>query len=203
MKRLISKQRFYSSFSIVRRAKGGGAHFASEHPEQDTPQKNTSYMNALEKWSPFRTSARWDPIRELEEMQNRLSSMFGRRLPLVRDGGEEEFTATEWSPPVDIAEDDKEYTLKAELPGMNKEDIKVSAEGGVLSITGERKIEKEEKHKKYHRIERSYGTFTRSFALPENTSADKVSAEFKDGVLKVHLPKDEKAKPKSVEVKVA
>ncbi|MBV8225633.1 MAG: Hsp20/alpha crystallin family protein [Verrucomicrobia bacterium] len=148
-------------------------------------------------------SARWDPIRELEEMQNRLSSMFGRRLPLVRDGGEEEFTATEWSPPVDIAEDDKEYTLKAELPGMNKEDIKVSAEGGVLSITGERKIEKEEKHKKYHRIERSYGTFTRSFALPENTSADKVSAEFKDGVLKVHLPKDEKAKPKSVEVKVA
>ena len=135
-------------------------------------------------------------------MQKRLGSLFGRRLPLLRDGGEEEFTVTEWSPPVDIAEDDKEYTVKAELPGMNKEDIKVTVEGGVLSIRGERKVEKEEKDKKYHRIERSYGTFTRSFTLPEGTSGDKISAEFKDGVLKVHLPKDEKGKTKSVEVQI-
>jgi HSP20 family protein len=159
-------------------------------------------MNALEKWNPFRASPPWDPIRELEEMQNRLASLFGQRRPLLRDSGEEGFTVNEWSPPVDIAEDDKEYTIKAELPGMNKEDIKVTAEGGVLSITGERKVEKEEKHKKYHRIERSYGTFTRSFTLPEGASSDKISAEFKDGVLKVHLPKDEKAKPKPVEVKI-
>jgi HSP20 family protein len=159
-------------------------------------------MNPIDKWNPFRAPALWDPIRELEDMQNRLSSLLGRRLPLLRDAGEEEFTVTEWSPPVDIAEDDKEYTLKAELPGMSKENIKVSVDGGVLSITGERKAEKEEKNKKYHRIERSYGAFTRSFALPEDASGEKVSADFKDGVLKVHLPKEEKAKTKSVEVKI-
>jgi HSP20 family protein len=88
------------------------------------------------------------------------------------------------------------------LPGVNKEDVKVTVEGGVLSITGERKAEKEEKDKKYHRIERNYGTFVRSFTLPEGAASEKVSAEFKDGVLKVHLPKDETAKPKSIEVKI-
>jgi HSP20 family protein len=159
-------------------------------------------MSALEKWNPFRGSTLWDPIRELEEMQNRLSSLLGRRLPLLREGGEEDFTVTEWSPAVDIAEDDKEYIVKAELPGLNKENIKVSVEGGVLSIAGERKVEKEEKNKKYHRIERSYGSFTRSFTLPDDASGEKVNAEFKDGVLKVHLPKEEKAKSKSVEVKI-
>jgi HSP20 family protein len=159
-------------------------------------------MSALEKWNPFRASALWDPIRELEAMQNRLSSLLGRRLPLLREGGQEEFTVTEWSPPVDIAEDDKEYIVKAELPGLNKENIKVSVEGGVLSIAGERKVEKEEKNKKYHRIERSYGSFTRSFTLPDDASGEKVNAEFKDGVLKVHLPKEEKAKSKSIEVKI-
>jgi HSP20 family protein len=159
-------------------------------------------MNTIHKWNPFRASVPWDPFRELEEMQNRLASLFGQKLPLVKTGEEEGFTVTEWSPPVDIAEDEKEYIVKAELPGINKEDIKVTVEGGVLSITGERKAEKEEKNKKYHRIERSYGTFTRTFTLPEAASAEKVSAEFKDGVLKVHLPKDEKAKPKSVEVKI-
>ena len=160
-------------------------------------------MNALEKWNPLRGSSVWDPRREMEEMQNRVASLFGRRLPLKKDGGEEEFTLTEWIPPVDIAEDDKEYAIKVELPGVNKEDVRVSVEGGVLSITGERKAEKEEKNKKYHRIERSYGSFARSFTLPEGTASDKVSAEFKDGVLRVHLPKDEAAKPKSIDVKIA
>jgi HSP20 family protein len=159
-------------------------------------------MKALEKWNPFRAPALWDPFRELEDMQNRLSSMLVRRLPLLRDGGGDEFTVTEWSPAVDIAEDDKEYIIKAELPGMSKENIKVTVEGGVLSIAGERKAEKEEKTKKYHRIERNYGTFTRSFTLPDDASGEKVTAEFKDGVLKVHLPKEEKAKAKSLEVKI-
>lgn len=159
-------------------------------------------MNALQKWNPFRGSSVWDPIREMEEMQNRVASLFGRRLPLKKDGGEEELTLTEWIPAVDIAEDDKEYTIKVELPGVNKEDVRVSVEGGVLSISGERKAEKEEKNKKYHRIERTYGSFARSFTLPEGTASDRVGAEFKDGVLKVHLPKDEKAKPKSIDVKV-
>jgi HSP20 family protein len=158
-------------------------------------------MKTLEKWNPFRVSPSWDPIRELEEMRGRLASLFGRPI-LLPDGREEQFSLTEWTPPVDIAEDDKEYTIKAELPGVNKEDVKVTVEGGVLSITGERKSEKEEKDKKYHRIERTYGSFIRNFTLPEGTASEKINAEFKDGVLKLHLPKDEKARPKTVDVKI-
>ena len=109
----------------------------------------------------------------------------------------------EWAPLVDISEDDKEYLIKAELPEVKKEDVKVTAEQGTLTIMGERKFEKEEKGKKYHRVERCYGSFGRSFSLPDDASPGKVSAEFKDGVLTVHLAKDEKAKPQYVEVKVA
>ena len=110
---------------------------------------------------------------------------------------------TNWLPPVDIEENDREYILKAELPGMKKEEVKLTVEGGTLSISGERKAEKEEKDKKYHRMERSYGAFQRSFTLPEGALAEKISAEFKDGVLLVHLPKGETAKPKAIEVKVS
>jgi HSP20 family molecular chaperone IbpA len=109
-------------------------------------------MNALEKWNPLRGSSVWDPIRQMQEMQSRVASLFGQRMALKKDGGEEGFMLTEWIPPVDIAEDDKEYTIKVELPGVNKEDVRVSVEGGVLSISGERKAEKEETNKKYHRI---------------------------------------------------
>jgi HSP20 family protein len=112
-------------------------------------------------------------------------------------------TVTEWAPSVDIIEDEKEYLVKADLPEVKKEDVKVTVENDVLAITGERKIEKEEKGKKYHRIERSYGNFVRTFTLPIEAEGAKVSAEFKDGVLKVHLPKSERAKQKSVEVKVS
>jgi len=149
-------------------------------------------MNALTKWNPFR---------ELEEIQNRLSSLFGR-TPLRGGPGEEAITVSEWTPLVDITEDDKEYLIKAELPEVKKEDVKVTVENGTLTITGERKFEKEEKGKKYHRIERAYGSFMRSFTLPEGAAGDKVSADFKDGVLKVHLPKSAEAKPKSIDVKV-
>lgn len=148
-------------------------------------------MSALMKWNPFR---------ELEDMQNRLSSFFGRTP--VRGLGEESMTVSEWTPLVDITEDEKEYLIKAELPEVKKEDVKVTVENGVLTITGERKFEKEEKDKKYHRIERAYGSFMRSFTLPDAAPGDKVSAEFKDGVLKVHLPKSAEAKPKAIDVKV-
>jgi HSP20 family protein len=111
-------------------------------------------------------------------------------------------TVSQWTPLVDISEDANEYLVKAELPELKKEEVKVSVENGELTISGERKSEKEEKGKKFHRIERSYGSFLRSFTLPESVNAEKVSAEFKDGVLSVHLPKDERAKPKSIEVKV-
>jgi HSP20 family protein len=137
----------------------------------------------------------------MEDFQNRLSTFFGR--PLRRGNGREEITLSEWTPLADITEDEKEYLIKAELPEMKKENVKVSVESGVLTITGERKFEKEEKKKKYHRVERGYGKFKRSFTLPDDADASKIKAEFKNGLLTVHLPKSEKAKPKPIEVNVA
>jgi HSP20 family protein len=151
-------------------------------------------MNAL---------TRWDPFKEMEDLQSRFAKLFGLTPARTGNGGKELMTVTEWAPSVDITEDDKEYLVKADLPEVKKEDVKVTVENGVLTIRGERKFEKEEKDKKYHRIERSYGNFLRSFTFPDGADGSKVNAEFKDGVLKVHLPKSEKAKPKSVEVKVA
>jgi HSP20 family protein len=144
----------------------------------------------------------WDPFKELDDLQSRLATMFGR-APLRKNGEKQEaMTVAEWAPLVDIAEDEKEYLIKAELPEVKKDDVKVTVQDGVLTISGERKYEKEEKGKKYHRVERAYGSFARSFTLPEDADADKVAGDFKDGVLKVHVPKSEKAKPKRVEVKV-
>ena len=119
------------------------------------------------------------------------------------EGQEEQIAVPEWAPLVDISEDDKEYLIKAELPEVKKEDVKVTAEAGTLTITGERKFEKEENGKKYHRVERAYGSFARNFSLPDDASPAKVSAEFKDGVLSVHLVKDAKVKPQQIEVKVS
>ncbi len=146
---------------------------------------------------------RWDPLKEMEELQNRLSGLFGRAPVRRKNGEQESITVAEWAPLVDITEDDKEYLIKAELPEVKKEDVKVAVENGVLTISGERKSEKEEKNRKYHRIERAYGSFERSFSVPDDADADKVNAEFKDGVLKVHLPKSERAKPKQIEVRVS
>ena len=140
---------------------------------------------------------RWEPL-ELEDVQNRLSKFFRRR-----PNGRDEITLADWTPLADITEDDKEYIIKAELPDVKKEDVKVTVENGVLTISGERKFEKEEKKKKYHRVERAYGSFMRSFSLPDQGDASKVKAAFKNGMLTVHLPKSEKAKPKQIEVNVA
>ncbi len=109
----------------------------------------------------------------------------------------------QWSPVVDIMEDEKEYLIKAELPDMKKEDVRLTVENEVLAISGERTFEKEEKGKKYHRTERAYGRFVRSFSLPEDADGSRVSADYKDGMLHVHLPKSQKAKSKAIEVKVA
>ena len=147
------------------------------------------------------TIARWEPVREMEDFQNRLSTLFGR--PLRRGDGREEITLPDWTPLADITEDEKEYLIKAELPEMKREDVKVTVENGVLTISGERKFEKEEKKRKYHRVERGYGTFLRSFTLPDDADASKVKAEFKNGLLTVRVPKSEHAKPKQIEVNVA
>ncbi len=145
---------------------------------------------------------RWDPFREMDDLQKRVNSIFGLTPQRPPNGKEETMTVAQWLPLVDITEDGHEYLIKAELPEVRKEDVKVTVESGVLTISGERKFEKEEKDKRYHRIERSYGSFTRSFSVPDDADDSKVSAEFKDGVLTVRLTKSEKARPKSVEVKV-
>jgi HSP20 family protein len=146
--------------------------------------------------------ARWDPFRELEELQHRYGNIFGRS-PIKKEGEKREaLTVADWAPLVDIVEDDKEYLIKAEIPGMNKEDIKVGIQDDVLTISGERRYEKEEKDKKFHRIERAHGSFARSFTIPEDSDGEKISAEFKDGILNVRLPKTARVKPKHVEVKV-
>ena len=149
------------------------------------------------------TLTRWEPLREMEEFQNRLSTLFGRPMRRSNGHGREDITLADWTPVADITEDEKEYLIKAELPEMKKEEVKVTVENAVLTISGERKFEKEEKKKKYHRIERGYGTFVRSFTLPDDADASKVKAEFKNGLLTVHLPKSEKAKPKQIEVNIA
>ena len=145
---------------------------------------------------------RWDPFRELEDMSSRLNRVLGRPdLPGSAEEGS--MTVADWTPLVDIAETSEEFVIRAELPMVEKKDIKVTAKDGVLSIQGERKHEAESKGKKYHRIERSYGTFLRSFTIPEGVDEAKLMAEYKDGVLSVHLPKSPTAKPRSVEVKVS
>jgi HSP20 family protein len=144
---------------------------------------------------------KWNPFRELEDIQTRLNRVFGD-APLGRTNDDGLFFA-DWAPPVDIQETDKEYLIKAELPEVKKENVKVEMLDGVLTIEGERSQEKEEKGKKFHKVERAYGKFVRRFALPTEVEATKVQAEFKDGMLNVHLPKSAGAKPKSVEVKVA
>ena len=148
------------------------------------------------------TLIRWDPFKEVDELQNRFATLFGR-APGRAGNGEESRTVAEWAPLVDIAEDDKEYLIKADLPEVNKDDVKVRVEDGVLVISGERKFEKEEKGLRYHRVERAYGSFVRSFTVPEDADATKVSAEFKNGTLRVQLAKAENAQPKTIDVKVS
>lgn len=145
----------------------------------------------------------WNTLRGVQELQNRVFNALQSSSSSRCEGGACEANAVaEWTPVVDIVEDEKEFLIKAELPEVLKEDVKVTVEKGKLTLSGERKFEKEETGKKYHRVERSYGSFSRRFTLPENVDADKVEAEFKDGVLRIHLTKIEKPQPRQVEVKV-
>ena len=144
---------------------------------------------------------KWNPFRELEDIQTRLNRFFND-VPARRVEDNSMFFA-DWTPMVDVQETDKEYLIKAELPEVKKDDVKVEMLDGVLTIEGERKQESEEKGKKFHRVERSYGKFVRQFTLPTEIDATRIQAEFKDGVLNVHLPKTAQAKPKAIEVKVA
>src|SRR6266568_869569 len=138
----------------------------------------------------------WNPLREIDEAQNRLNRFFLGGFPNRMGSGEiPSLAVADWSPEVDISEDDHGYLLKADLPEMKKDDVRVTVEDGILSVSGERKTEKEDLKKKFHRVERSSGNFRRTFTLPEDADSTKVTAEFREGVLKVHLPTT--ARPRS------
>jgi HSP20 family protein len=146
----------------------------------------------------------WNPLREMDEAQNRFNPFFLAGFPNRMGSGHEihSLAVADWSPEVDISEDDQGYLLKADLPEMKKDDVRVTVEDGILSVSGERKCQKEDQKKKFHRIERSFGTFRRSFTLPEDADSTKVTAEFREGVLKVHLPTTPVARSKATQVKV-
>ena len=139
---------------------------------------------------------RWDPMGFFEMPFNRF--LEGLNSPFA----EEAFPLTRWAPACDIYETQKEVIVKAELPGLKKEDVNVSIENNLLTIYGERKFEEETKRDNYHRVERTYGEFMRSFTLPTFVDFAKIGAEFKDGILMLTLPKREEAKPKQIEVKI-
>lgn len=138
---------------------------------------------------------RWEPFRELEDLWSR----FDRSMPSLawrRSGnGHPEFAHSPWLPAVDITENDAEYLIKAELPEVDKDDVNIEIVDGYLRMSGERKRETEQKDEKVHRVENYYGKFTRSFALPENVLEDKIQADCKDGVLRIHLKKRKESKP--------
>jgi HSP20 family protein len=141
---------------------------------------------------------KWDPFREMDDVFGRaLPAMFGRwNMGANRDGD------YAWAPTADISETDAEYLIRAELPAVKKEDVKITLDRGMITIEGERKEKQEFKDEKVHRMESFQGQFMRSFALPDNLDEQGIRAESKDGVLTVHLPKAKVAKPKAIEVKV-
>jgi HSP20 family protein len=142
---------------------------------------------------------RWNPVNEFEDMINRYNRMLGLS---PRGESKDVFSRTDWAPAVDIKETDQAFTIEAELPGLAKEDVKVTVHDGVLSIEGERKHEEESKDRKHHRIERYYGSFKRRFTLPDNVDENSVKAAFKDGLLTLTVQKAEPAQPKAIEVDV-
>jgi len=138
-----------------------------------------------------------------EATQNRFNHFLGGFPNRIGTGETHSLTVPDWSPEVDISQDNHGYLLKADLPEMKKDDVRVTVEDGILCVSGERKSNKEDQNRKFHRIERAYGNFRRSFTLPEDADSTKVTAEFHDGVLKVHLPTTARARSKAIEVKVA
>lgn len=144
---------------------------------------------------------RWNPVSEFDDLMNRYNRMFGLARTGDRDS-KDLFSRSDWAPAVDIRETPEAFTIDAELPGMSKDDVKVTVHDGVLTIEGERKHEEETTDKKQHRIERFYGSFMRRFTLPENVDENSVKANFKDGLLTLTLLKAEPKEPKAIQVDV-
>ena len=144
---------------------------------------------------------RWEPFREFATLQDRMNRLFRESY---NDAGRDESLATSsFAPAVDVYEDEHKVTLKIEVPGIEEKDIDIRVENNTLAVHGERKIEKEEKEENYRRVERQYGSFTRTFTLPQTVDTENVSATYDKGVLKVSLPKKAEAKPKQIKVNVS
>lgn len=139
---------------------------------------------------------RWDPFDELTTLRNRMDRLW------TRVTAEDEPVMANWTPTSDILETKDEIVIKAELPGIEEKDVEIQIENGVLTIQGERKAEKETEEKGFRRVERAYGSFFRSFTLPPNVEAEKIAATFNNGLLEVHMPKKEGAKPRTIKVEV-
>ncbi len=142
---------------------------------------------------------RWDPLREFSTLQDRMNRLVHGSFG---DGREEALTTSSFAPAVDVYEDEHNITLKIEVPGIDEKDLDIRVENNTLTVHGERKFEKDEKEDNYRRVERQYGSFTRSFTLPNTVDSDSVSANYDKGVLKIKLAKKAEAKPKQIKVSV-
>ena len=147
---------------------------------------------------------RWEPFRDLVGLQERMNRLFDESFRGInRTGSEEDWVGGSWAPAVDIYEQNGNIVLKAELPGVDPKDVDVRVENNILTLRGERKLENEVKRESYHRVERAYGSFTRSFTLPNVVDTEKIKAEYKDGLLRMTLPKKDEARPKQISINVA
>jgi HSP20 family protein len=141
---------------------------------------------------------RWDPFRDLVTIREKMNRLFEDAV--TARGEEKDMISSSWAPAIDIYETENELVLSAEVPGIDEKDIEIRIEDGTLSLRGERKFEKETRQENYHRIERAYGAFSRSFSLPAYVDQEKIQAEHADGVLKIHMPKKSESKPKTVKI---
>lgn len=144
---------------------------------------------------------RWDPFQELQTWSDRMNRLLGQEGRTAARRDEENFVAGSWVPPVDIVEGKDKIELKVELPGFKEDQVQLTVEDGLLTIRGERKFESEDKEENYHRIERSYGTFVRSFTLPRTVDQNRIQANFADGILAIEMSKREETKPKQIPIK--
>jgi HSP20 family protein len=141
---------------------------------------------------------RWNPWNELNRLQRELNELFERRFE-----GEQETEEPRWRPQMDIYEDGERFVLSAELPGIEPGQVEINVENDLLTLSGERTLEHEDQRESYHRIERTYGKFARSFTLPKSVDAEKIAAQFKNGVLTVTIPKKAEVQPRQINVKVS
>lgn len=145
---------------------------------------------------------RWNPLDDIISLQRRMNKIFEDSFLAKKSSGDEDLSSGLWSPSVDIYETESDIVLKAELPEIDQKDIHINIENNILTLKGERKLEKETKEENYHRIERSYGSFSRSFNLPNAVEVERIKAQYKDGVLKINMPKKAENKTKKIDVEI-